>query len=388
MKILITTDLFTTDTNGVVTSVRNLREALVREGHEVRILTFSENRKSHAEDGVYYIKSMSLEWVYPNVRMPLKYRHPYVRELIEWSPDVIHTQCEVFSYTYAKKISKKTGAPIVHTYHTMYEDYVGYVIPSKRLGRWLVRKLVKLRLKRAKSVIVPTAKVEASLLSYGLRQPMVIIPSGIDLSQHKERITEGERRNKRAELGIPEDARVMINLGRLGTEKNVDELIGYYKKIESSCPGLYFLIVGDGPAKEKLECEAREYIEKGKIIFTGMVNPREVNLYYQLGDVFVSASTSETQGLTYVEAMANGLPLLCRRDDCLIGVLLEGENGFSYEDEDGFRTALEKLLREHELCDSFGERSLKIAEKYDRAHFGASVIEVYNTAVEDKSKNK
>ena len=388
MKVLITTDLFTTDTNGVVTSVRNLRAALEAAGHEVRILTFSENRKSHAEGGVYYIKSMSLEWVYPNVRMPLKYRHPYVRELIEWCPDVIHTQCEVFSYQYALKISKKTGAPIVHTYHTMYEDYVGYVIPFKRLGRWLVRKLVRYRLKKAKSIIVPTAKVEASLRSYGMSQPMLIIPSGIDLSQHRERITAAEREDRRKKLGIPEDAHVIINLGRLGTEKNVDELIEYYKKLSMTYPELHFLIVGDGPAKEKLETLAKEYTEQGKIIFTGMVNPKEVHLYYQLGDIFVSASTSETQGLTYVEAMANGLPLLCRRDDCLDGVLIDGANGFSYENAEEFYAHLEHLLKDRELTRNASVRSRELAERFDRSHFGRSVIELYCQAINEKEKIK
>ena len=270
----------------------------------------------------------------------------------------------------------------------MYEDYVGYVIPFKRLGRWLVRKLVKRRLRKAKTVIVPTAKVEDSLRSYGMKQPMVIIPSGIDLSQHKVRIAEAEREARREALAIPKNARVIINLGRLGTEKNVDELIGYYKKIEPSYPDLYFLIVGDGPAKEKLEAEAKELAQRGKIIFTGMVNPKEVHLYYQLGDIFVSASTSETQGLTYVEAMANGLPLVCRRDDCLRGVLVDGENGYSYEAEDEFCARLLRLLEDSELASSFGERSREIAEKYDRAYFGRSVIELYCQAVDGKEKVK
>ena len=125
MKILITTDLYTTATNGVVTSVRNLMEGLIQKGHEVRVLTVSEKLKSHQEGNVYFIKSLPLGAIYPDVRMPINYHHHrYIRELIDWKPDLIHSQCEFFSYQFAIYISRKTGAPIVHTYHTLYEQYV------------------------------------------------------------------------------------------------------------------------------------------------------------------------------------------------------------------------------------------------------------------------
>ena len=138
MKILITTDLYSTETNGVVTSVKNLAEELSANGHDVRILTLSGDIRSHRDGSVYYIRSIPIG-VYPNVRMPLSYRHRLIKELIEWKPDVIHSQCEFFSFQYARRISKLTGAPIVHTYHTLYEQYVKYLIPSKRLGKAVVR---------------------------------------------------------------------------------------------------------------------------------------------------------------------------------------------------------------------------------------------------------
>ena len=382
MKILITTDLFTTDTNGVVTSVRNLRDELLHLGHEVRILTLSENRKSRKEGDVYYVKSASLEWVYPNVRMPLSYRNEYIRELIEWKPDVIHSQCEFFTYQYALKISKKTNAPIVHTYHTMYEDYVGYVIPFKRLGKWLIRKLIRIRLKKAKAIVVPTEKVKRSLESYGIADRLHTVPSGICLDRHRERISKSEREEKRRALGIHEDAKVIINLGRLGTEKNLEELIEYFGRAHKDYEDLYFLIVGDGPAKAKLERQSSELGLSGRIIFTGMVSPNEVHRYYQLADLFVSASTSETQGLTYVESMANGLPLLCRYDDCLLGVLINGENGYDYTTEDEFCEHLRRILSDDEWRVSAALRSEEISLRYDKSTFGSSVEEIYNSVIE------
>ena len=132
MKILITTDLFTTATNGVVTSVRNLWEELKDRGHDVRILTLSGDMDSYKDGDVYYVKSISIGTIYPDVRMPISYHNELLRELVEWKPDVIHSQCEFFTFHFAKRIAKHSGAPIIHTYHTLYEQYITYVLPSEK----------------------------------------------------------------------------------------------------------------------------------------------------------------------------------------------------------------------------------------------------------------
>ena len=127
LKILITTDLFTTETNGVVTSVKNLFDQLTAKGHDVRILTISDSFHSHKEGAVYYVRSVPLKAVYPDLRMPTTYRSRLIQEIIDWKPDVVPSQCEFFSFQFAARISRITGAPIVHTYHTLYEDYTHYV---------------------------------------------------------------------------------------------------------------------------------------------------------------------------------------------------------------------------------------------------------------------
>lgn len=382
MKILITTDLYTTATNGVVTSVRNLMEELTKKGHEIRVLTVSEKLKSHQDGNIYYIKSLPLGGIYPDVRMPISnHHHRFIRELIDWAPDLIHSQCEFFSYQFAVYISRKTGAPIVHTYHTLYEQYVTYVFPSQRLGAYFVGKLSKLRLRKADAIVAPTAKVESVLKNYGLNNPIHVVPSGVALEQHKQRITEEERRQKRKDLGIPEDAKVLINLGRLGTEKNLTELVELFAVTRAHNSNLLLLIVGDGPARQELEETADRLGVKDFVIFTGMVAPEEVHTYYQLGDVFVSASTSETQGLTYVEAAANGLPLLCRKDPCLDGVLVEGLNGWEYEAQEDFCEILDTILNNPEWCHAAGMQSEQIAETFDKTNFAEKIETIYETVV-------
>lgn len=380
MKVLITTDLYTTNTNGVVTSIRNLMEELEKKGHEVRVLTVSEKLKSHQDGNIYYIKSLPLGVVYPDVRMPISYHHHrFIKELIDWKPDVIHSQCEFFSYQFAAYISRKTGAPIVHTYHTLYEQYVTYVFPSQRIGAFLVGKLSKYRLRKAEALVAPTQKVEAVLKNYGVRNPIHVVPSGIALDQHKERISEAERREKRSALGIPEDHIVLLNLGRLGTEKNLSELVEMFSIALSQNPKLTMLIVGDGPARKELEELSVKLGVADHVIFTGMVAPEEVHKYYQLGDIFVSASTSETQGLTYVEAAANGLPLLCRRDPCLDGVLVEGKNGYEYEAEQEFCELLDTILSSPDWCHTAQTQSKEIADTFDKSSFAKRIEDVYES---------
>ena len=382
MKILITTDLYTVSTNGVVTSVQNLFDELTAKGHDVRILTISDTCRSHKDGAVYYIRSVPLKAVYPDLRMPTSYRHKLIQEIIDWKPDVVHSQCEFFSYQFAARISKITGAPLVHTYHTLYEQYLtSYIIPSKRLGDYLAKVLSRRRLKRVATLVAPTQKVENTLQGYGMRAPISVVPSGISLEQHHQRLSCEQRMEKRRSLGIADEDQVLLNLGRLGGEKNLGELLQLFAEARKQNQCLKFLIVGDGPARVDLEKLAKELGVSEHVIFTGMVPPSEVQNYYQLGDVFVSASTSETQGLTYIEAAANGLPLLCRQDDCLADVLQEGENGYEYTSAEEFLHAIDAVMDNPQWRAAAARRSEEIAATFDKKNFGEAIEMVYESVL-------
>ena len=383
MKVLITTDLYTTDTNGVVTSVNNLCEELHARGHEVRVLTLADGMHSYRIGSVFYIRSVPIGAIYPDVRMATAYRHRLIKQLIDWKPDVIHSQCEFFSFQFAHDIAKETGAPIVHTYHTLYEQYATYVLPIKGVGEKAVGTLSRLRLKEVKCIIAPTRKVEETLRSYGITSPIRVVPSGICLEQYAGRLTPEERSQRRQALGIRDTDRVLLNLGRLGNEKNLDELIGYFAQALKDTGDLKFLIVGDGPAREQLQKQAASLGIEENVIFTGMVPPSQVQEYYQLGDVFVSASTSETQGLTYIEAAANGLPLLCRQDPCLRDVMVSGENGYDYTTPETFRQGLDAILADPQWREKAGRRSEQIAAAFGKDAFAAAVEEVYRMVAPD-----
>lgn len=384
MKILITTDLYTVTTNGVVTSLKNLCEELEKLGHEVRILTFSENAHSRKDGKVYYIRSMPFP-VYPDARTPLTYRHKLVREIIDWCPDVIHSQCEFFSFFFASRIARKCGAPLVNTSHTMYEQYANYLIPGKKFGPFVARTFMKIRLRRVDAIIAPTKKVEQTLRGYGLKNRIAVIPTGINLDKHKQAMPEQLRREKRAELGYTDDNLVLINLGRLGAEKRTDELIAFMKGAIEEHPALRLLIVGDGPARQDLEAQTESLGLTGAVRFTGMVAPDEVHDYYQLGDIFMSASVSEAQGLTYIEASANSLPLLCREDRCSLDVIAEGESGYTYVSEEDFREKLRKMISDSEWRRRAGECARSIADSYDRSKFGLNAGALYTDLIEKRT---
>ena len=382
LKILITTDLYTTNTNGVVTSVQNLFDELTAKGHDVRILTISESLHSHKEGAVYYIRSVPLGAVYPDLRMPTSYRNKLIQEIIDWKPDIVHSQCEFFSFQFAARISRITGAPLVHTYHTLYEQYLtSYFIPSKRLGDLLAKVLSRQRLRHVKTLVAPTQKVEDALQGYGLRVPINVVPSGISLEQHHQRLSHEERMKRRRALGIADDDQVLLNLGRLGGEKNLGELITLFAEARQENNKLKFLIVGDGPAREDLEKQAKKLGVEDYVIFTGMVEPSEVQNYYQLGDVFVSASTSETQGLTYIEAAANGLPLLCRQDECLDEVLEEGQNGYEFTSAEEFLDAIDHVMHDPKWREDASKRSEEIAAAFDKKNFGDAIENIYESVL-------
>ena len=395
MKILITTDWYKPIVNGVVTSVLNLKKELEERGHEVRVLTLSRDYHSYEEDGVYYIKSVNLEKIYPNVRAVLPHREAYIQELIQWNPDVVHSQCEFMTFSYAVKISRKCNCPLLHTYHTIYEDYLHYLpgtffqyTKGAALEKKMVAKFSKAVLKKTQQVIAPTKKVEELLKNYEVSEPISVIPTGIDLKRFQEVLSKEERNRRREALGISKDSKVLVSIGRLAKEKNLEEILIYFQKLtkEELTFKLKLLIVGDGPDRERLEGIVKTLQLQEKVIFTGMVTPEEVAQYYQLGDVFVCASNSETQGITYMEALASGIPALCRKDACLDSVITDGYNGFQYETYEFFKMHLQYILEREERRVEMGVCARQTAKLYSTWNFCTMAERLYKEAIVSKER--
>lgn len=379
MKILIATDLYKPTVNGVVTSVLNLKKALDILGHDTKILTLSERLSSYKTENVWLNASVHVP-VYPQARAGV-IKRKYIKEIIDWRPDVIHTQAEFSTFLAAKRLSKILNVPIVHTYHTVYEDYTHYFCPSKKAGKKIVSFLTRYFLKHTEDVIAPTNKVKSLLKSYGVKQPIYVLPTGLELDKFSFTLTENEKAALKEKHNIPKNNKIMIFLGRLAKEKNIAELLKYFKMLNRQ--DVTLLIAGGGPYLGELKKEAGNICTGLSVIFTDMVNPEDVGKYYKLGDFFVSASTSETQGLTYIEALANGLPALCRKDPCIDDVVINNETGYQYSGYEDFAVFANKLLNDTSFRNILSQNALKKAKGFSIEAFGKQAENIYKQAIQN-----
>jgi len=384
MRILLTSDVYKPTTNGVVTSLVNLQQGLTQLGHEVQILTLSESHTTYYKDGVWYLGSLNSSTIYPGTRVMGTLARGPLKDLITWRPDVVHSQSEFSTFILAKRIAHAVGAPLVHTYHTLYEDYTTYFSPNKRMGQIMAQLFSMHVLAKTDAVIAPTSKIERLLLSYGVEKLIKVIPSGIDLSKFAPTSVEDDATSRlREQLGIPKDTQVIVYVGRLAKEKNIDELISNFSTIANN--NRMLLLVGDGPERPMLEEQVRTLGLGKHVIFAGMQKQEDIPSFYRLGTVFCSASTSETQGLTYVEALASGIPVLCRKDDCLDDLVRNGVNGWQYRTQTEYQQYLERLLADQELQQRLSVDALSSSTRYDRMVFAQSVAAVYEALVNSRA---
>lgn len=383
MKILLTTDWWTPAVNGVVRSVTLLRRELMARGHDVKVLTLSSTNHSYEEDGVIYLGSLSADRVYPGARVRFAAWNRWMRVLTDWRPDIIHSQCEFSTFLPAWRLARRCGCPLVHTYHTAYEDYTRYIIPSQRCGRVAVKELTRLFSGRCDAIIAPTGKVADLLEHYGVSCPVYTVPTGIDLAAFHP-IDDAQRPALRRALGLPENERILVSIGRLAAEKNHGELLRLLVREPAGSRPL-LLFVGDGPARAQLEQQAADLGLVDRVMFAGMVPPAEVVRYYQAGDAFVCASQSETQGLTYFEALACGTPTIVRADPCLEGVVEDGVNGWQWKDAAGFHEAL-AALSDPDTARRLRQGALATAQRFSAEHFAQQALQVYEEAVERRCR--
>lgn len=382
MKILITTDTYRPTINGVVTSIESLKKALDRLGHDVRILTFSNSFNSKQEDDIYYMGSLGAGKFYPDARMNKLFYNRFYEDIMDWKPDIVHSQTEFTMFIQAKKIAKDLDIPLLHTYHTVYEDYTHYFSLNKKIGKELAKQFTKQIIKTTDGVVVPTNKIYNLLTDYNIHEDIYVVPTGINV--HK--LSECDDFDIRSGYKIPEDKHIVLFLGRIGKEKNITEILQYLENIDRD--DIVFIIAGAGPFLSELKDICSNSKIRDRLIFTGMIDSSKVGNFYSNADVFVSASTSETQGLTFIESMACSTPIICRHDDCLDGVLIEGETGFGYDTEEEFIDYLNQILDNEKLRAKMGKNCKQLVdENYTEDSFANKIEQIYIKVIENHAKS-
>lgn len=387
MNIAIFSDTYPPFINGVSTSCYNLRETLVKHGHNVIVVTprFDDGPLEY-KDGIIRMPGIENKKLY-GYRFPKMYDKNVAKILKSLRLDLIHYQTDSMLGIFARIVGKKLNIPLIYTYHTSYEDYTYYATHGflDRLAKKTVRLYTKTIANNCTEFITPSNKTKEFLRSTGCDIYINVVPTGIDFSLFsKEKIDQEKTIKFKKEHGIDDDTIVFLLLGRIAKEKSMDVSIkGYakflmaHKEIKSK-----MIVVGGGPQRPDLEMLVEQLNIKDYVDFIGPVKSSEVPFYYRLADIYTSASLTETQGLTFMEAMASEDIVLARLDDNLSGTIIDGETGFFFLNEDNF---VEKAYRIISLSPSQKEKIRKnaslIVEKYSIEKFYDNIMEVYNRAL-------
>ncbi|MCL2881889.1 MAG: glycosyltransferase family 4 protein [Coriobacteriia bacterium] len=353
MKIALFTDTYAPQANGVAVSVRTLRAGLLARGHELTVFA-TTYPDAPADDGVVRLPSLAIKRI-PTHRFATPIDPLLERRIKNAGFDLIHTHTEFSVGQFGFRAAAQLKLPHVHTYHTVYEDYTWYITNghAEKQARKIVTLASKYICERCDRIVAPSDKTRALLRDYGVGTPIDVVPTGIDSARFAgERSGWQALRKLKESLKIAPHAKVVLTLCRIAYEKNVVQLlesVADYLTVSDPARGtqrrdVVFLVVGDGPALSDLRRQAVERGIADRVIFTGEVPWEDVPQYYQISDVFVSMSESETQGLTYIESLAAGCPVLARYNECFDGILEDGVSASLFKSAGEFPARLDELL--------------------------------------------
>lgn len=387
MKIALFTDTYLPQINGVATSCYTLAKTLQDHGHSVLVVTTNPFSKDVTYDrGIIRIPGIEMKSLYGYI-MSGVYNAKAFKYIKDFGPDVIHFQTEFGIGIFANKCAKKLHVPTVYTYHTMWEEYAYYITKGAfdRAARGFVRQALRNYISNVDAFVTPSEKTKDYIRRIGIDTYVNVIPTGIDFKKfYPENISLDEVKAIKDKFGIKDNVFTVLSLGRVAKEKSIDFVMeGYkaflkkYKDIESQ-----LVIVGDGPAREDLIVLSKTMGIDENTIFTGYVSSEEVQKYYAVGNAFASASLSETQGLTYMEAMAAHKYVLARYDHNLLDVINEGKTGYFFETPEEFADKLKVVYDKWKNNDStMLVDAIKSIDNYSIDTFYERIIEVYNRVI-------
>ncbi|HEL1538351.1 TPA: glycosyltransferase family 4 protein [Streptococcus equi subsp. zooepidemicus] len=341
MRVGLFTDTYFPQVSGVATSIRTLKEELEKEGHEVYIFTTTDKHVKRFEDPTI-IRLPSVPFVsFTDRRVVYRGLISSYKIAKEYHLDIIHTQTEFSLGLLGKMVGKALRIPVVHTYHTQYEDYVSYIANGKIIRPSMVKPLLRGYLKDLDGVICPSRIVLNLLEGYEVTIPKRVIPTGIALENYvREDIKKEDVAALRKELAISDDETMLLSLSRVSYEKNIQAIIHQLPAVLSENSRIKLVIVGDGPYLQALKELAVSSGVEDHVVFTGMIAHDQVGLYYKACDFFISASTSETQGLTYIESLASGKPIITHGNPYLDDLITDKMFGTLYYAESELSDAI------------------------------------------------
>ena len=390
MRIGLFTDAYLPDINGVVSSVVTLKKALEELGHTVFVISNHKSSKISFEDHVLRLPGLELKKFYGyKMSSPIQFEaYEYVRDM---DLDVVHVQTEFGIGMFARQCAKNFNIPLVYTYHTTYEDYTHYFNPLdlesvEHVGKLAVRSLSKILGNGAQAVIAPSEKTRNTLISYGVNTPIYVVPTGLDLSSFdRNRLDMDKVRKIRASLNLGEDDHVVVFVGRIAKEKAIE--IPIKAASISKDDKLHLVIVGGGTDEAYYKGIVDDLNCHDRVHFVGRVPKEEIPYYYAAFDCFVSASMTETQGMTYIEALASGLCVFGRRDEVLKELVFEDKTGYYFDDENELVQKFDLFFsKTKEQREKMAKDCIARTEPFDTELFAHKALAVYEQAIDDFSQ--
>jgi glycosyltransferase involved in cell wall biosynthesis len=362
---------------GVPTAVETIRRSLGALGHEVVIVAPRMADAPDDERSVLRVPAVPAP-TYPDFALSLPLGPTLTRRLLALEFDMYHAHHPFLLGATARRLARASGRPLVFTNHTLYDRYAHYVpLPRGMVAQGAIRWSARFA-DTADLVLTPSDFVARRLRTQGVGRPIEVIPTGIDL----ERFQPGDRAAARQTLGLDQDERVLLYVGRLDREKNLDFLVDAVAHVRT--PRLRLLLVGRGTQAAMLRRAAAARGLGDRVEFRGGAPPESLPAYYRAADAFVFASTTETQGLAVLEAMACGLPVVAVRASGIEEAVTDGVSGLLVlEDAEAFAAAVDQILADSDLgaklaiggreaASAFGSTALaeRLVTAYQRARGG------------------
>ena len=380
MRIGLFTDTYFPQVSGVATSIRTLKTELEKQGHAVFIFTTTDKDVNRYEDWqIIRIPSVPF-FAFKDRRFAYRGFTKALEIAKQYQLDIIHTQTEFSLGLLGIWIARELKIPVIHTYHTQYEDYVHYIAKGMLIRPSMVKYLVRGFLHDVDGVICPSEIVRDLLSKYKVKVEKRVIPTGIELAKfERPEIKEENLATLRSKLGIQEDEKMLLSLSRISYEKNIQAVLAAFAQVLKEENKVKLVVAGDGPYLDSLKEQAVQLQIQDQVIFTGMIAPSETALYYKAADFFISASTSETQGLTYLESLASGTPVIAHGNPYLDNLISDKMFGTLYYGEQELAGAiLEALIATPDMVEQ------KLADKLyeiSAENFGKRVHEFYLDAI-------
>ena len=394
MKIGIFTDAYEPHISGVTTSIKMLKTALEKMHHEVFIVTANlDNNKFIYDDKNRIIYLPGIKTGIYETKLTGIYSKKAMKIIKNWHLDVIHSQTEFGIGYFSRIVAKKLNLPIVHTYHTLYEDYVHYVTHGhfNNLAKKLAIKITKYYCeKKCDELIVPTDKIKDLFINkYNISQPINVIPTGIVIDKFK--LTQNikkEIENIKKKYKIKDTDFIIGSVGRIAPEKSFDKLLYNIKEMIKVNTNIKVMLVGGGPDLDNLKELTKKLHLEDYVIFTDKVNYDLVPAYFNTFNVIVSFSKTETQGLTIIEGLAASKPTICIEDDSFKAMIEQNYNGYLFKNDNEFKDYIFKLMNDKKLYKDMSTNARNSTYKYSKEVFASEVLKVYHKAIEKKSNSK